>query len=589
MRGARGFSGRLGHACTCMGFPHIANRAVVHERPIGNGYHPAGIIGRAISSAPPVPIGAGIARRGRRFVIIEADDLGLLYAFNEGIRTAYADGLLTSTCIRANGYAYEHALAEVLPACPGIGVGIHLCLNEASPVSPPDRVPLLLNRDGRLRPGYLWLMRAARTISGARQIERELRAQIEKVLAGGVVVDHLNSHQHVHMIPSIFRLTCRLAREYGVPCVRLVRELPYSAGGIRKRVQPFTNSNFVKHKLLNAFARANESSARRFGIPTTDYFIGVSYTAHMNLSTIRDGLRASPYGSVEVLLHPAIGPDPRDAGCPDPALKQYVSAPQRAVELAALRVPELAEFLERETWMATNFSTWAKAFNARQPRVIRPELPDAVRQVCHSVVVVGPPWVSAAQDDSRAFAELVCWITPPGARVLDLGTGTGIVAICLARAGKQVVACDVSGAAVRTARANARRNGVRFDCHRSDLLASVPGQYDLIAFNPPYNFGPDTFASNVAKNLLRRVPWVRRNSGLAMPRTVLRFHQRLLERLIEQAPRHLLPAGRIILHAYESEVDALASVLPEGTEVEIIRHPAMGNRTVGMLIRLEGI
>ena len=56
---------------------------------------------------------------------------------------------------------------------------------------------------------------------------------------------------------------------------------------------------------------------------------GVSYTGHMALATIRAGLAAIPYGSVEILLHPAIGPDPRDREYPTPALYQYVCAPQR--------------------------------------------------------------------------------------------------------------------------------------------------------------------------------------------------------------------------------------------------------------------
>ncbi len=523
--------------------------------------------------------------RSRRSIILEADDLGLLYAFNEGIRHAWQQGILTSTCLRANGYAYEHAVHEVLPACEGIGVGIHLCLNEGEPVSDARRVPLLL-RQGSLRPGYIWLMRAARTSAALRQIERELRAQIEKVLADGLGVDHLNSHQHVHMIPAIFRLTCRLAREYGIPAIRLVREVPYAAGGPYKRVQPLFNSNYAKHLLLNRFALVNESPARRFGLAATDYFVGVNYTASMTLATVLDGLKAAPYGSVEVLLHPAIGPDPRDVRYPVVSLGRYVAAPQRAVELRTLGMPELTDFLQRETWMTTNFSALSQVHRLHQPRESAPVVPEDVRRVCESVVVQGPPWVSAAHDDSRVFAQLVVTCIVPGQRALDVGTGTGIIAIALAACGHQVDAIDISRAAVRTAVANAARNNVSFRCSRSDLLGSVEGRYDLIAFNPPYNFAPDTFASNFAKNLIRRIPWVRRNSGLAIPRIVLRFHQQLIERLVRQAPAHLTPGGRILVHAYESEVGALMHVLPDGSDVEILSHAGLSNRTVGMLVRL---
>ncbi len=548
--------------------------------------------GPHLSVAPGLDDPPRVARPGfdgRRSLILEADDLGLLHAFNEGVLAACHEGVLTSTCLRANGYAYEHAIREVLPACPGLGVGIHLCLNEAEPVAPRRTVPLLLNRRGSLRPGFVWLMRVARTAAGLKQIETEFRAQIARVLGDGVPVDHLNSHQHVHMIPAIFRLTCRLAREHGVPCVRLVRELPYGAGGVRKHVQPYVNSNFVKHLLMNRLARINEAAARKFGIPTTDYFVGVNYTAHMSLRAVVSGLKAAPYGSVELLLHPAIGPDRRDEPYYSTSgLHKYVTARQRSIELQSLRSPKLSDFLRDEGWKAMSFATWARARQRSRIPMRTPNVPDETRQLCDCAEVTCPPWVSAAQDDSRVFAQLALVQTQPGQRVLDVGTGTGILAICLAKAGRSVVAIDISRAAVRTARANSARNGVNVECCESDLLASVRGRFDLIAFNLPYGFRRDNLVMNVAKHLLRQVPWIRQHSGLAVPRPILKYHQQLVARLIEQAPEHLTPDGGVLLHTYESEVSALAQVLPDRVQIELLQHPRLTtNRTVGMLIRFR--
>jgi predicted glycoside hydrolase/deacetylase ChbG (UPF0249 family)/precorrin-6B methylase 2 len=547
---------------------------------------------------PPGPAVAAIAARSvsqarqlsalgpRRTLILEADDLGLLYAFNAGIREAHCSGTLTSTCIRANGIAYRHAIEEVLPACPGLGVGIHLCLNEAAPVAAREQVPLLLSRDGNLRTGFAWLLIVARRTAGQDQIEREFRAQIERLLADGVRPDHLNSHQHVHMIPKIFRIACRLAREYGIPAVRIARELPNAARGARRRLQPLANTNYVKYHLLNHYARRDERYARRHRLFTTDYFIGVSYTGHMALATIRAGLAAVPYGSVEALLHPAIGPDPRDRDYPTPGLYQYVCAPQRRNELRSLCSPTLPDYLRRGGWAIAGFGEWVREQERNMPPSSTPDVPSQVREACDRVDTPGPLWVSAAHSDSRAFAQLALAQSQPGERVLDVGTGTGVIAICLAKFGRTVTAVDISRAAVRTASRNARRSGVSFHCHQSDLLATVNDRFDLIAFNPPYNFRPDSFATNVAKNLLRRIPWVRSRSGLAMPRGVLKFHQKLIERLIQQAPARLKPGGRVLIHAYESEVPGLAVVLPRGASVELLRHAGFTNQTVGMLIRL---
>ena len=73
----------------------------------------------------------------------------------------------------------------------------------------------------------------------------------------------------------------------------------------------------------------------------------------------------------------------------------------------------------------------------------------------------------------------------PGERVLEIGTGTGFVALHAARVGR-VVATDVSPDAVSLARENAAANGLRLAVVRADLFRGLRGAFDVIAFNPPY-------------------------------------------------------------------------------------------------------
>ncbi len=76
-----------------------------------------------------------------------------------------------------------------------------------------------------------------------------------------------------------------------------------------------------------------------------------------------------------------------------------------------------------------------------------------------------------------------------GERVLEFGTGCGLLAILAARAGAQVVATDINPAALECARANAVTHGVadNIDFRLGDLFEPVAGErFDLVIFNPPY-------------------------------------------------------------------------------------------------------
>ncbi|MFP1624440.1 HemK2/MTQ2 family protein methyltransferase [Streptomyces sp. 5K101] len=75
----------------------------------------------------------------------------------------------------------------------------------------------------------------------------------------------------------------------------------------------------------------------------------------------------------------------------------------------------------------------------------------------------------------------------PGADVLDLGTGSGALALVAARRGARVTAVDTSWRAVLTARVNAALAGQRVEVLHGDLLAPAAGRrFDLIVGNPPY-------------------------------------------------------------------------------------------------------
>ncbi|MFJ8713413.1 HemK2/MTQ2 family protein methyltransferase [Streptomyces violaceus] len=99
-----------------------------------------------------------------------------------------------------------------------------------------------------------------------------------------------------------------------------------------------------------------------------------------------------------------------------------------------------------------------------------------------------PPGVYAPQDDTELLAgALSDEPLPPGAEVLDVGTGTGALALEAARRGLRVTAVDVSRAAVWAARLNARLAGLPLRIRHGNLFDPVRGEsFDLILANPPY-------------------------------------------------------------------------------------------------------
>src|SRR5947199_10820461 len=78
-------------------------------------------------------------------------------------------------------------------------------------------------------------------------------------------------------------------------------------------------------------------------------------------------------------------------------------------------------------------------------------------------------------------------VLPPGARVLDVCTGSGAIGVAAAMRGADVTCVDVSRRALLSARLNARVNGVRVRARHGSLFEAVGRErFDLIVANPPY-------------------------------------------------------------------------------------------------------
>lgn len=242
----------------------------------------------------------------RKKFILNADDFGMSHAFNRAVLEGYESGILKSASIVANGSSFEEAVEQVLPDCPELGVGVHLNVIEGKSIC--EGLTLLTNQEGYFNNTWVQLLIKSFNTKNdlfMEELEKEFRAQIEKVLEK-TYVTHIDSHVHVHAIPRIFELVCKLAQEYGIDNVRTQFERPYIIPDVFMHINLKYPINLIKMLILNFFTLFNENKIEKYGLKTNDYLIGVTYTSMMNSLAISCGLMALKYDNIiaEALIHP---------------------------------------------------------------------------------------------------------------------------------------------------------------------------------------------------------------------------------------------------------------------------------------------
>ena len=145
-----------------------------------------------------------------------------------------------------------------------------------------------------------------------------------------------------------------------------------------------------------------------------------------------------------------------------------------------------------------------------------------------------------------------------GAKILDIGTGSGAIAITLAKFVKdaEVVAVDISNDALAIAERNAKRLGVKVDFIEADALGdlSVLGEFDIIVSNPPYI--PQSDIVDMRRNVVDFEP----HTALFVPDDdILKFYRATAE----NATKMLREGGSLWFEIYEKAGEEVCSMLRE--------------------------
>jgi len=228
-----------------------------------------------------------------RRLIVNADDFGLARSVSTGIIDVYQAGQLSSTTLMVNMPGTEEAV-DLAERHPGLGMGLHFNLTEGRPLT--DARSLIDSDGAFLLRGEL-IRRSIRGRVEPSEIARELTAQLDRFVSLGLTPTHLDSHQHVHMVPTVFRAMAPVLRER----VRALRVV-VPAGHHTSRPQPATMT-------VNAMLRLSAASIRRrFPGRTNDRFVSL-HQLHASQPWNEDAYRSligsvPSQGVTELMVHP---------------------------------------------------------------------------------------------------------------------------------------------------------------------------------------------------------------------------------------------------------------------------------------------
>jgi hopanoid biosynthesis associated protein HpnK len=278
-------------------------------------------------------------------LIVSADDFGMSPGVNAAVLRAHTEGILTDASLMVNGAAAEQAVVLARGA-PRLRVGLHLVLAHGRATLPPNEIPDLVDANGFFRTQEIRAALGYFFTPGLRaQVRREVAAQIEKFLASGLPLSHVDGHINIHMHPTILNMLLAMAESYGIRALRLTRESLRLALWLDGRHAVRKIAEGLTFSALSAYARPR---MRARAVRHPDRLFGLHQSGHVTESYLLQLLPNLGAGVTEVYCHPAqLDAEARRWRPPD-----YESE----AEVSALTSPRVAELVRRLGITLTSYS-----------------------------------------------------------------------------------------------------------------------------------------------------------------------------------------------------------------------------------------
>ncbi|TXL74303.1 ChbG/HpnK family deacetylase [Vineibacter terrae] len=232
-------------------------------------------------------------------LIITADDYGAAREVNDAVEHAHRHGILTAASLMVAAPAAADAVARA-KAIPSLRVGLHLVLVEGRPVLPPASIPDLVDATGHFRTD---MARAGAAMffrpTVRRQLAAEIAAQFEAFRATGLPLDHVNTHKHFHLHPTISGAIRKIGRAHGMRAIRV----PLEPRAVLAAAEP--HGRAPPAYVTAPWARLSRHRLRCAGLLVPDAVFGLAWSGAMTAPRVRGLITCLPDGLSEIYLHPA--------------------------------------------------------------------------------------------------------------------------------------------------------------------------------------------------------------------------------------------------------------------------------------------
>jgi hopanoid biosynthesis associated protein HpnK len=249
------------------------------------------------------PQSTASASPSARRLIVNADDFGLSSSVNHAVVRAHREGILTTASLMVNEPGFDEAVA-LAREHPSLGVGLHLTLLFGHSTLAHEAIPGLVNDRRELTSSPVaagfryFFIRALRE-----QLRAEIRAQLERFRATGLVLDHVNGHLHLHLHPVVFPLLLEHAFAFGIKRVRLTSDPFWLNTRLAKGHWRYRAVHAAIHHVLSRRARP---VLRQHGIQHTSAVFGLLQNARVDETYVSKLLQRLPGGDSELYSHPSL-------------------------------------------------------------------------------------------------------------------------------------------------------------------------------------------------------------------------------------------------------------------------------------------